>query len=192
LFISTEMRSYSISTATSPFGPLHIVWTNKKNKIIIDRILLPNEAHLAAEYYGQQTLNADHPSTSTITEYTDRIRRFLQGEAVEFDPGILDFSRCSDFQQKVLLAEHGIPRGWISTYGRIARHLGTPRAARAVGRALATNPFPIIIPCHRAVRGNGELGGYRGGMAMKRKLLEMEGVQLSPSGKVITDHIYYY
>jgi methylated-DNA-[protein]-cysteine S-methyltransferase len=89
------------------------------------------------------------------------------------------------------LAEHRIPRGWVSTYGRIAKSLAVPRGARAVGSALSHNPFPIIIPCHRALRSNGELGGFQGGLAMKRALLELEGVQFSPTGRVLTDRVYY-
>ena len=79
----------------------------------------------------------------------------------------------------------------MSTYGRIARSLGMPNAARAVGTALSRNPFPIIIPCHRAIRSNGELGGFRGGLEMKRALLELEGVEFSATGKVLTGRFYY-
>jgi len=74
----------------------------------------------------------------------------------------------------------------VSTYGRIARKLGLPRAARAVGNALARNPFPLIIPCHRAVRFDGSLGGYAGGVRMKKMLLELEGVEFDRHGRVIT------
>ena len=91
----------------------------------------------------------------------------------------------------MLLAEYGIPRGWVSTYGRIATHLGVPGGARAVGNALGSNPFPIVIPCHRAVRADGRLGGFRGGVEMKRALLTMEGVEVSQAGKVLTDRFYY-
>jgi methylated-DNA-[protein]-cysteine S-methyltransferase len=73
----------------------------------------------------------------------------------------------------------------------IARHLGSPSGGRAVGRALATNPFPLLIPCHRAVRSTGELGGYQGGVDIKRRLLEMEGVEFTTSGKVVMDRIFY-
>lgn len=97
---------------------------------------------------------------------------------------------CGEFQRRVLLAEYGIPRGWVSTYGRIARHIGSPGAARAVGTALAENPFPIIIPCHRAVRADGTLGGYQGGKEMKRALLEMEGVEFKGAG-VSMERVYY-
>jgi methylated-DNA-[protein]-cysteine S-methyltransferase len=92
---------------------------------------------------------------------------------------------CPGFQRRVLLAEHGIPRGSVSSYSRIASHLGVERGARAVGSALATNPFPILIPCHRAIRSDGTLGGYQGGLKMKRTLLEMEGVAFDGSGRVL-------
>ena len=114
----------------------------------------------------------------------DRMRRFLTGEAVYFPIGLIDLGQCSGFQRRVLLGEYGIPRGRVSTYGRLAAGLGAPGATRAVGMALARNPFPIIIPCHRTVRSDGDLGGFRGGAAMKRALLELEGVELTPAGKV--------
>ena len=91
----------------------------------------------------------------------------------------------------MLLAEYDIPRGWISTYKRIAGHLGITNGARVVGNSLAKNPFPIFIPCHRAIRSDGALGGYQGGLAMKRALLELEGIEFSTDGKVLTDRIYY-
>jgi methylated-DNA-[protein]-cysteine S-methyltransferase len=98
---------------------------------------------------------------------------------------------CSVFQRRVLLAEYAIPRGWVSTYGRIAAALGRPGGARAVGRALATNPFPLVIPCHRAVRAGGDLGGYQGGVAMKRALLTFEGVEFTEGGKVRLERVHY-
>jgi methylated-DNA-[protein]-cysteine S-methyltransferase len=70
----------------------------------------------------------------------------------------------------------------VSTYQRIAGHLGSPQAARAVGTTLAHNPFPIIVPCHRAIRTDGTLGGFQGGMEMKRALLERD----SPKIKQLT------
>jgi methylated-DNA-[protein]-cysteine S-methyltransferase len=83
-----------------------------------------------------------------------------------------------------LRAEHGIPRGSVSTYQLIAAHLGRPKGGRAVGNALANNPFPIIIPCHRAFRSDRSLGGYQGGLAMKRALLEKEGIGFDRTGRV--------
>ena len=85
----------------------------------------------------------------------------------------------------------GIPRGRVSTYKRIAAHLGSPTGARAVGNALAGNPFPIIIPCHRAVRSDMSLGGYQGGLSMKRRLLEMEGITFDDTGRIATKKLFY-
>ena len=130
-------------------------------------------------------------SNPTIEVLTEQIGSFLKGEAVDFEVRLVDLGECSEFQRSVLLAEHKIPRGWVSTYGRIARSLGLPKAARAVGTALSRNPVPIIIPCHRAIRSNGEVGGFRGGLNMKRALLELEGVEFSTTGRVLTDRFYY-
>ncbi|MDD1689676.1 MAG: MGMT family protein [Methanoregula sp.] len=104
---------------------------------------------------------------------------------------MLDLDRCPPFQRRVLLAEHAIPRGYVSTYGRIARHLGIPGGARAVGNALSKNPFPLVIPCHRALRSDGSTGGFQGGAAMKVRLLEMEGASFLPDGKVLMEHLWY-
>lgn len=115
----------------------------------------------------------------------------VQGRPIPFDLKIFAFDKCHDFQRKVLLAEYGIPRGKISTYGRIAKHIGNPGAARAVGTALATNPFPLVIPCHRAVRSNGEIGEYQGGTDMKRTLLRREGVKFISNTRVDMSAVHY-
>jgi methylated-DNA-[protein]-cysteine S-methyltransferase len=119
------------------------------------------------------------------------MRRFLKGETVNLDLDIVALEMCSAFQVRVLRAEYGIPRGWVSTYGRIAAHLGIPGGARAVGGALARNPFPIIVPCHRAVRSDGQLGGFQGGLEMKRALLALEGIEVSPASQVLTERVFY-
>jgi methylated-DNA-[protein]-cysteine S-methyltransferase len=126
-----------------------------------------------------------------IAALGERITRFLEGEAVAFPLDMLALETCHPFQRRVLAAEYQIPRGWVSTYGRIANSLRAPGAARAVGNALARNPFPIFIPCHRAIQSNGGLGGFQGGVRLKRALLELEGVEFSPTGQVTTDRIYY-
>jgi methylated-DNA-[protein]-cysteine S-methyltransferase len=91
---------------------------------------------------------------------------------------LLDTFHPSPFQRKVLLATSRIPRGSTTTYAALAAQVGSPRASRAVGHALATNPLPWLIPCHRVLRSNGHLGGYRFGLDLKRALLEQEGVPL--------------
>ena len=109
---------------------------------------------------------------------------------IRFNLDLMNFDICSDFQKKVLVAEYGIPIGFISTYGRIAEYIGSPQLSRAVGRALATNPFPLVIPCHRVVRSDGSIGGYQGGIEIKKRLLEMEGVKINDF-KVLMKNVFY-
>jgi methylated-DNA-[protein]-cysteine S-methyltransferase len=130
-------------------------------------------------------------SCAEVDAVADQIMAFLTGDDVRFCLDTIRLDLCSSFQQKVLAAEYGIPRGSVSTYQRIARHLGNANGARAVGAALAKNPFPIIIPCHRALRSDGTLGGYQGGLKMKRALLEMEGVLFDNRGRVLTEEVFY-
>ncbi|MDH4209135.1 MAG: methylated-DNA--[protein]-cysteine S-methyltransferase, partial [Anaerolineae bacterium] len=114
----------------------------------------------------------------------DAIQRYLGGQDVPLPTDLLDASRCPPFQWSVLMAERTIPRGFVTSYRRLATHVGHPQAYRAVGTALARNPFPLVIPCHRTVRGDGSLGGFGGGLPMKRALLEMEGVGFDALGRV--------
>ncbi len=130
-------------------------------------------------------------SCREIDALTGRIEAFLNGENVRFTLDTVRLDLCRPFQRKVLLAEYAIPRGRVSTYGLIAGHLGNPHGARAVGAALASNPFPLIIPCHRAIRSDGGLGGYQGGWKMKRALLEMEDVPFRDDVHVETRHFHY-
>ncbi|MFW9942392.1 MAG: methylated-DNA--[protein]-cysteine S-methyltransferase [Candidatus Thorarchaeota archaeon] len=170
---------------------LTIVWEEIGSEVVVQRIFLSDpklkSEYKTLEYFKQIKLG----STSLINTLGGNIQRFLKGEIVDFNLELLDFNRCFEVQKNVLLAEYEIPRGWVSTYKRIANKVGIPKGARLVGNALARNPFPIVIPCHRAIRSNGELGGFQGGFKMKQKLLELEGIEFSSTGKVITDKIYY-
>jgi len=107
------------------------------------------------------------------------LRGFLRDLA--WYPGPVDLSRVGPFQRRVLEQLRRIPRGQVRTYREIAREIGHSGATRAVGTACARNPVPLVIPCHRVVRSDGGLGGYslRGGVALKRRLLEGEGVDVS-------------
>jgi len=103
----------------------------------------------------------------------DRIRDYLAGKAVSFSDR-LDLSEASPLQRSVWKVDQSIPYGETRTYAWIARKLSMPKAARAVGQALAKNPLPIIIPCHRVICSDGSLGGFSGGQDWKRCLLEIE------------------
>ncbi|MEJ2210019.1 MAG: methylated-DNA--[protein]-cysteine S-methyltransferase [Anaerolineae bacterium] len=175
----------------SRFGPFVLLWAWTAAGPRVQRLLMPVDGKATDEMF--QALGDGQPSRScaAMRGLAQRITHSLEGANVTFSLDLLALEHCSDFQQRVLRAEHAIPRGRVSTYGRIAQHLGVPGGARAVGTALATNPFPILIPCHRAVRSDGSVGGYRGGSAMKRALLVMEGLEVSPEGRVVTERFYY-
>ena len=166
--MADRIRYSSVGTV---FGEITAVW-RESTSIKIQRIILPHLKHTIREDFP----DAKKGENLVINNLLNDIADFLDSKDVSFDLELVDFGLCSDFQHKVLLAEYGIPRGRVSTYSRIAEHIGSPKASRAVGNALAKNPFPLIIPCHRAVRSDGSLGGYQGGVEMKRRLLEMEGI----------------
>ena len=176
----------------STFGTVGLLWQkDTENDARVQRVLLPRDNEPAEATIHRSFAGAQALSCPQMAELGQRLASFLQGEDVAFPLDLVALDRCPRFQQGVLRAEHRIPRGRVSTYGRIVRHIGSPGAARAVGNALANNPFPLLIPCHRAVRANGELGGYRGGLKMKQALLQMEGVEVTPVGKVMTNEFYY-
>jgi methylated-DNA-[protein]-cysteine S-methyltransferase len=173
------------------FGPAVILWEESLGKPMVRQILLTKPDRPAQEALKEQFPESVPSSCGLIDDLAGRIAAFLEGANVRFSLEHVRLDLCPPFQRKVLLAEYGIPRGRVSTYRRIASHLGVPGGARAVGNALATNPFPIVIPCHRAIRSDGTLGGYQGGLAMKRILLEQEGVDIDERGRVLSPGLYY-
>lgn len=110
-----------------------------------------------------------------VAETAQQLREYAAGRLKKFAIPI-DWLTLKEFQRKVLQLTFDIPYGELRTYKEIALELGKPRAARAVGRAQATNPMPIVIPCHRVVGSDGKLHGYGAGngLATKEWLLRME------------------
>jgi methylated-DNA-[protein]-cysteine S-methyltransferase len=110
----------------------------------------------------------------------EQLQQYVTGERREFTIPI-DWSVLNDFQQKALKITIAIPYGETRTYKEIALELGNPHAARAVGRAEATNPMPIVIPCHRVVGSDGKLRGYGAGAGLDTKawLLKLEGAVIT-------------
>jgi methylated-DNA-[protein]-cysteine S-methyltransferase len=110
--------------------------------------------------------------------------RYSRGDQVDFALSV-DLAGLNPFARRVLTEIRNIPYGRTASYGMIARRLGTS-AARAVGQALKINPIPIVIPCHRVVRGDGSLGGFEMGLDMKARLLSLEGVSIHELQKSMT------
>jgi O-6-methylguanine DNA methyltransferase len=103
-----------------------------------------------------------------------KIEGFLAGRPIDFDE-VIDPGMGTPFAQLVWKATREIPRGETRSYSWVAQRAGYPRAARAVGRTMATNPFPPIVPCHRVIGADGSLCGYgAGGLAVKQRLLDLE------------------
>jgi len=168
----------------TPFGPVVVFWSMPDGTPQLDRILLSRPGIAAERAAVLLHPEVEAGSCRRIDDLCAGLEASLHGRAVRFPPDLLPLERCSPFQQAVLRAQFRIPRGRVTTYGRLAARLERPRAARAVGRALAANPFPLVIPCHRAIRADRRLGGFQGGAAMKRALLEAEGVAFDPDGSV--------
>lgn len=106
-----------------------------------------------------------------------QLERYFAGRPVKFTFA-MDIGWATPFQRSVWRALAKLPPGQLITYGQLAREIGKPRATRAVGQAVGANPLPILVPCHRVIAGDGSLGGFTGGVALKRKLLKIEGITL--------------
>ena len=133
--------------------------------------------HLIASYRG----NCDNA--------VSLLKDFFSGKPVDFRKLKVDFSNHTPFFRDICRVAQSIPYGELRTYGELAEMIGRKGAARAVGRVMAANPLPIIIPCHRVVSSDGSLTGYSasGGLKTKKRLLVMEGVCFDKNGRVIRE-----
>jgi methylated-DNA-[protein]-cysteine S-methyltransferase len=172
-------------------GPVAIRWGSFDNKPMVTRILLTNPDKKTGKSPESPFSSLPRSSCKEIEDLLNQIEAFTNGDDIKFSPDILRLRDCSEFQQKVLRSESAIPRGKVSSYGLISAHLGVPGGARAVGTALATNPFPLVIPCHRAIRSDGSLGGFQGGIIMKMRLLELEGITFDRQNRVVNPDFHY-
>jgi methylated-DNA-[protein]-cysteine S-methyltransferase len=145
--------------AASDRGLIAVEWANSQPDF--DSYLLPFE-------------------TDMIAPYADELREYLEGKRRKFTFPI-HWGIFRPFQREALQAVYKIPYGETRTYSEIAAEIKRPRAYRAVGRANATNPMPIVIPCHRLIGTDGKLHGYGGGEGLKTKawLLRMEGAVIA-------------
>jgi methylated-DNA-[protein]-cysteine S-methyltransferase len=157
------------ATFSTPFGLCAIAW----NDLGLTRFLLPDPERRPGHVEMQ-------PPT-WVSEIMQRVMRHLTGDVQDFSDVRYDFSRVPEFVRTVLCATLEVKPGHTATYGDLAAAIGqTPAASRAVGTALGSNPWPLLIPCHRIVAATGKMTGFSGpgGVATKVRLLALEGAQL--------------
>lgn len=120
------------------------------------------------------------PPTAELARWAALFRAYFDGETTDFDAIPLDETGLTATECALYAALRRVPRGQTVSYGDLAQRIGKPGAARAVGGAMARNRWPIVVPCHRVLATDGALGGFSapGGVATKRRLLAMEGVDL--------------
>ncbi|MDX9715332.1 MAG: MGMT family protein [Dissulfurispiraceae bacterium] len=171
------------------FGQVAIVWSRHQGCVMIEGIVIPSPDLESSRILKQDYPDSQFSSCIEIDELAAQVFAYFSGEKIRFLLDNLRLDQCSLFQQQVLKACFKIPRGRISTYKNIAEQIGRPKAVRAVGTALAKNPFAIIIPCHRVVSSDLKTGGFYGGAGMKRALLELEGVEFDAFGRTCSDFL---
>jgi methylated-DNA-[protein]-cysteine S-methyltransferase len=159
------------ATVDSPLGPLVVAATPRG----LVRLAYPDRAPDAVL---EDLAARVSPRVLEAPGRLDGIRReldeYFEGRRRGFEAPV-DLSLVRGFTRRVLRAAVRIPYGRVSTYGQVAGRAGSPRASRAAGNALGSNPIPVVVPCHRVVHAGGGLGGYTGGLDRKRFLLELEG-----------------
>ena len=172
------MQEYLIFETASGF--CGIVW----NDVGITRLRLPTRTAEAAERILLRSVSGvEAGTTSAVAEVVAAVKRYFEGEKTDFSSISVDLHDQDAFFQQVYAVARQVGWGHTTTYGALAKQLGAgPEAARDVGQAMAKNPVPLIIPCHRVLAAGGKLGGFSapGGWSAKARMLALEGVQIKP------------
>ena len=157
----------------SGIGWLGIEWAGET----ITRTTIGDRSPQTARRRLSPSLEASSEPPGCVHELAERMRLFVAGHDDDFLDVVLADDHLTGFQKRVIDHCRRIPIGQLRTYGQLARLAGSPRAARAVGNVMASNRYPLIVPCHRVVAANGALGGFSApaGLELKRRLLQREG-----------------
>jgi methylated-DNA-[protein]-cysteine S-methyltransferase len=155
------------------------------NDVGIRRFRLPARSPEATERNLLRRLPGALPGTPPpeVLEAVNAAKRYFEGEQIDFSRFQLDLDEQDDFFKTIYAAARRVGWGHTTTYGTLAKEVGAgPEAARDVGQAMARNPVPLIIPCHRVLAAGGKVGGFSapGGSDAKIRMLELEGVRVGP------------
>jgi methylated-DNA-[protein]-cysteine S-methyltransferase len=169
----------SFTLFPTPIGRCAIAWGDRG----IVGLSLPeaDERRTRARLLRRLPQAAEARPPDEVRAAIEEIKALLSGERRDLSAIRLDFEAVGDFPRRVYEVARTIPPGETRTYGEVATKLGDPRRAREVGQALARNPFPIVVPCHRVLAANGRSGGFSapGGVSTKLRLLEIEGARVA-------------
>ena len=185
--MNQKKMDYFYEIIPSTIGEIGLIRRSCAGSSLICRILFP-DAKGSAKNQIREFFPGAVPQAGGRDRMALQIRNFLSGTAVDFDRDDLDFGVVQGFTRQALQACGQIPRGQVMSYGGLASSLGIPGGARAVGNAMAANPFPLMIPCHRVVRSDGSIGGFGGGVEVKKRLLRLEGIVFDSKGRVPKKH----
>ena len=157
------------TTFNSSIGKIYIVAVKEG----IVKISFSTESPQELEKYCQRYLGSRVREGSEYTRNAkQQILKYLEGKSQSLDFPVIHLN--SPFRKKVLEVERNIPYGETRSYGEVAKMVNNPRASRAVGSANSGNPLPLYFPCHRIISSKGSLGGYGGGLGVKKYLLDLE------------------
>jgi methylated-DNA-[protein]-cysteine S-methyltransferase len=155
----------------SPFGRL-LVFSGERGIVRI-ALAAEDEDRVLETLSGRISPRIARTGRAALTEARAQLDGYFEGARREFDLP-LDWRLTRGFRREVLRETATIPYGGTASYAEMAGRAGSPRAVRAAGSALATNPLPIVVPCHRVLRSDGKIGAYLGGTSMKEALLRLE------------------
>ena len=165
-------RAISSTTCQTVFGWVGVAWSAQG--LVAITLPAPTEVEALGQLPRSGGRVADLPEDLDVPALLVKLQRYFEGQPVTFEEP-LDPSVGTGFQRRVWALTREISRGQTRTYGQLAHMAGSPGAARAVGQAMARNPWPFIVPCHRVLGSDGSLTGFGGGVEMKRRMLQMEG-----------------
>jgi methylated-DNA-[protein]-cysteine S-methyltransferase len=171
------MRYALVDTALGTFG---IAWTEAG----VARVALPGRDRARTEIWISRDPAEPGFPDGVLAGLPERIRRYAEGERIDFTDVPLDLDGIADFNRQAYAELLKVGYGVTTTYGAIARTLGDVTLSRAVGQAMGANPIPLIIPCHRVLGADGKTGGFSspGGVTAKMRMLALEHAA-SPTGQ---------